>query len=177
MRHPGLLTALTLAWYLALVAWVGPVSRPEPLVLVRPIALASPSEPLDLAVNVLKAADRLYAAQIGYAGQHPPEALAWQVIARSNVADSVFKLLAEFPNRPTQLYALAGVHRTDAAAYRELAARQRALGGSVATVVGCIVSTVPINPLVDQLDRGEWTTELLMGRLITTRPADERAAV
>jgi hypothetical protein len=73
MSRPGLLTALSLAWYLA----------------VSPAIIQ-----LDMALEVLAHADRLYAAQIGYAGTIPAEVSAWQTLSRSTRPDSLFKVLA-----------------------------------------------------------------------------------
>jgi len=166
MQPPGLLSLLTLGWYLFLIALLVPRFHDDRPPAVPPIALQRGRQHLPAAVRVLERADRLYGAQVGYAGQRPPEALAWSAVARSAVAESAFKMLAASPSRPTRLYALAGLHRTDPDAYRGLAATERALGGTVPTVVGCLAQDVPVARIVNEMDEGKWTTELWLGRLM-----------
>jgi hypothetical protein len=100
MSRPGLLTVLTLAWYLAIVVMLrwAPESRPP---VVPPMSPATIQ--LDVALEVLARADRFYAAQIGYAGTTPTEVFAWQRLSRSPRSDSLFKALAASASRPTLL--------------------------------------------------------------------------
>jgi hypothetical protein len=166
MSRPGWLTVLSLAWYLAVMAmmrWT-PEARPP---VVLPISPATVQ--LDVALEVLARADRFYAAQIGYAGTTPAEVRAWQTLSRSSGADSMFKALAGSANRPTLLYGLAGLYRTDTRAYRRLAVEQRLLGGRVSTMIGCIGSDRPIEAVLAEMDRGVWTAEFLTGRLSDRR--------
>jgi hypothetical protein len=162
MSRPGWLTVLTLAWYLAVMAmmrWT-PEARPP---VVPPIPPATVQ--LEVALEVLARAERFYAAQIGYTGTTPVEVHAWQALNRSRGADSMFKALAASANRPTLLYGLAGLYRTDAAAYRRLAVEQRRLGATVPTMIGCIGSDRPIEAVLAEMDRGVWTAEFVSGRL------------
>ena len=166
MSRPGLLTVLSLAWYLAVMAMMrwAPEARPP---VVPPISPASIQ--LDLALEVLARADRLYAAQIGYAGTTPAEVHAWQTLGRSTRADSLFKVLAGSANRPTAVYGLAGLYQTDAAAYQRLAVEQRRLGGMVPTMIGCIGNDLSIEAVLREMDRGIWSAEFTAGRLSDRR--------
>jgi hypothetical protein len=162
MSRPGLLTALSLAWYLAVMAMIrwAPGARPSVVPSMSPATIQ-----LDVALEVLAHADRLYAAQIGYAGTIPAEVSAWQTLSRSTRPDSLFKVLAASANRPTLLYGLAGLYQTDAPAYRRLALEQRRRRGTVPTTIGCIGSDRPIEAVLAEMDRGIWTAEFATGRL------------
>ena len=166
MPRPGLLTAISLGWYLAVMAMMRWTPEPSPPV-IPPISLATVQ--LDVALEVLARADRFYAAQVGYAGTTPAEVQAWQTLSRSSRADSLFKTLAASANRPTLLYGLAGLYRTDARAYRRLATEQRRIGGEVRTVIGCIASDRSIGRVLAEMDRGIWTAEFTRGRLSDRR--------
>jgi hypothetical protein len=166
MSRPGLLSALSLAWYLAVMGMMRWAPEPRPPV-IPPISPATVQ--LDVALEVLARADRLYAAQIGYAGTTPVEVHAWQTVSRSARADSLFKGLAASANRPTLLYGLAGIYQTDARAYRRLALEQRRLGGVVPTMTGCIGGDRPIEAVLAEMDRGVWTAEFTTGRLSDRR--------
>jgi hypothetical protein len=167
MPRPGLITVVSLTWYLAVIAMMrwNPEARPP---VVPPISPATVQ--LDVALEVLTRADRFYAAQIGYAGTTPAEVHAWQRLSRSPGADTLFKALAASTNRPTALYGLAGLYRTDASAYLRLAIEQRLLGGMVPTMIGCIGIDRPVEAVLAEMDRGIWTAEFTTGRLSFARP-------
>ena len=167
MPRPGLLATLALAWYLLLLAWVAPKGNGGER--WSGSATATSGETLKLAMAVLRGTSRLYAAQIGYAGLRPPEALAWQAVARSVKADSLFKALVQTPSPVGQLYGLAGVYWTDTSAYPLLAAHRRSQSGSVSTMVGCIARYVSIAEVVREIDTGRWTAELRVGQLLPHR--------
>jgi hypothetical protein len=166
MPRPGLITVVSLTWYLAVIAMVQwtPAARPP---VVPPISPATVQ--LDVVLEVLTRADRFYGAQIGYAGTTPAEVHAWQTLSRSIRADSLFKVLAASANRPTVLYGLAGLYRTDAQSYRRVAVEQWLRGGMVPTMIGCIGIDRPIEAVLAEMDRGVWTAEFTTGRLSDRR--------
>lgn len=142
------------------------------LVLQSPLArwpeaappVHSTSDPLTLAAAVLRGADRFSSASVGIAAGTPSEVLAWQVIARSPQADSVFGDLLATGSVPTRLYALAGLHMTSPAAYEAGAKRMLIDGGFVSVVRGCVAMDVAVGSIVKELDSGRWTAEFLVGR-------------
>jgi hypothetical protein len=117
-----------------------------------------------LAAEILRTTDRFTSVVVGAAGITSTQALAWRVVFQSPAADSVFTSLLNDATRPGQLFALAGLHIKDHDAYVQGAARQRAQGGEVSTQFGCIVSQQPVAGILDKMDRGEWSSEFLMGR-------------
>jgi hypothetical protein len=137
----------------------------------QPRVLRSPS--VELALEVLGTSDRLYAAQVGYAGLNPPQVLAWRVLLINPRADSLFLDLLDRGTRPGQLYGLAGLRwlrefgRLDPKRYR--AALQRLVSGPademVPTQIGCIGGAQPLRSLLAEVNSGVWGRELLSGRL------------
>ncbi len=133
--------------------------------------------PVELALEVLGASDRLFAAQVGYAGLNPPEVLAWRVLLISPRADSLFFELLNRGTRPGQLYALAGLRwlrefgRLDPKRYS--AALQRLESGPrdemVPTQIGCIGAAQSLRSLLTEVNSGLWGRELLIGRLQSGR--------
>jgi len=121
---------------------------------------------LELAAEVLRTAERFNAAQVGYAGVTPPEALAWRVVMRSQRADSILENIIGTGTRPGQLYALAGLQLVDSATYKTALRRFTRSDEPVPTMIGCIVSTIPLPTLVKEIDSGLWTRELMVGRLM-----------
>ena len=134
-------------------------SAPQVAVRIRPSAL-------ELAAEVLRTAERFNAAQVGYAGVTPPEALAWRVVVRSQRADSILEDIIGTGTRPGQLYALAGLHLVDSATYKTTLRRFTRLDEPVPAMIGCIVSTIPLPTLLKEIDSGLWTRELMVGRLM-----------
>ena len=131
------------------------------------------NSPVELAVEVLANSDRLYAAQVGYAGLNPPQVLAWRIVLISPRADSLFLELIDRSGRPGQLYALAGLRwlreygRLDPRTYR--GALQRLSSGPademVLTQVGCMGAAESRVSLIKEVNSGLWGRELLTGRL------------
>jgi xanthine/CO dehydrogenase XdhC/CoxF family maturation factor len=126
----------------------------------------SSDNPVHLAAEILRHTDRFASVAVGPAGITSTQVLAWRVVFQSPAADSVFRSLLSDGTRAGQLYALAALFINDHAAYLEGAARQRALGGDVATQFGCIGSQQPVAAILDEMDRGQWSAELLAGRLL-----------
>ncbi|HEV8265031.1 MAG TPA: hypothetical protein VGQ06_08765 [Gemmatimonadales bacterium] len=129
----------------------------------------STSDPQALAAAVLRDADRFSSASVGITGVTPPEVLAWQVVARSEQGDSVFRHLLATGSVPTRLYALAGLRLTNPAAYAAGAKRMRIDGGFVSVVRGCIVMDVAVDSVLDEIRDGRWTAEFLAGRSLPDR--------
>jgi hypothetical protein len=125
---------------------------------------ATSPDPLALAAAVLLNTNEFASFAVGVAGTTSTQALAWRVIMQSPAADSVFKGLLAVASRPGQLYALAGLRLIDSAAYARGAAYQRSLGGEVSTLFGCIGGRQSVAAILDGMDRGVWTRELLVGR-------------
>ena len=131
------------------------------------------SPTVELALEVLAESDRLYAAQVGFAGVNPPQLLAWRVILLNPHADSLLFELINRSARPGQLYALAGLRwlrdygRLDPNRYN--AALQRLKSGPddemVLTQIGCIGGSQSIRSLLVEVDSGLWGRKLLTGRL------------
>ena len=131
------------------------------------------NSPVELALEVLGNSDRLYAAQVGYAGLNPPQVLAWRVILISPRADSLFYDLLSRATRPGQLYALAGLRwlseygRLDPERYSS--ALQRLESGPpdemVLTQIGCMGGAQTFKSLLREVRSGLWGRELLTGRL------------
>ncbi len=160
-----------LAYSVAVVALVIP-DRDVFRLPVTESSLADPPLRLRLAAEVLRTAERLQAAQVGYAGMTPVEVLAWRVVLQSEQADSLFRDLLRSGTRPGQLYALAGlrflvdIHRSDVGAYRSASQRLAQSRERVPTTIGCILSAAPLGSLVHEIDAGAWTDEFLAGRLL-----------
>jgi hypothetical protein len=152
-RHLGL--AVVAVWF---VSPLVPFHSPMPeLIPLRPTRV-------HLAVQTLKDADRLCAAQIGYSGLAPSELLAWRIIVHTPGRDSIFAELIRSPSRVTQLYGLIGLKLTNQDLY-EVAARGLALDQSlVPTTIGCIVSDSHMADVLVQIREGIWTREFLTGR-------------
>jgi len=166
--------AVLLGYSYAVTAAV--LGRVEPSrVPTQPKPLRNP--PVELAIEVLSASDRLFAAQVGYAGLNPPQVLAWRVLLISPHADSLFSELLDRGTRPGQLYALAGLRwlrefgRLDPKRYS--AALQRLESGPrdemVPTQIGCIGGAQSLRSLLAEVTSGLWGRELLSGRLQSGR--------
>jgi hypothetical protein len=141
------------------------------LILRRPVddapavsSTPSNADRVHLAAEILRNTDRFASVAVGAAGITSTQALAWRVVFQSPAADSVFQSLLSDATRPGQLYALAGLFINDHAAYVQGAVRQRTQGGVVSTQFGCIVSQQPVAGILDEMDRGDWSSEFLVGR-------------
>ena len=147
-------------------------------VLFRGVASTSarPAEPrrasaVELAAEVLRSSDRLYAAQVGYGGFNPPQVLAWRIVLLSPRADSIFMDLLRSGTRPGQLYGLAGLRwlqeigNLDRGSYEAAARGLRTSEEMVPTLIGCIGAPQSVKTLVTEIDSGIWSRELLTGRL------------
>src|SRR6266516_85413 len=75
------------------------------------------SQPLALAVAILRTSDHFTSAGIGYAGVTPNEVLAWRLIFKRPDADSLFQDLLNTATVAGQLYALAGLRFSNSGAF------------------------------------------------------------
>ena len=143
--------------------WLVPrvVAIYEPLPLFMPV----PASKVELAMVTLRQSERLYAAQIGYAGIAPAELLAWRLIWYRRDADSLFLELTRGPSRVGQAYGLIGLYTVNRELYQK--ARQAAArdGSTVPTMVGCIGWDQPMATLLGEIDQGVWSREFVSGRL------------
>jgi hypothetical protein len=164
-RH--MVPVASLAWSFGVIAVVlhSPTVR-QPVAV--PHATASlAGDPVALAVSYLTHADRFYAASVGYAGITPPQVLAWQIIYRSpHAAETFRRLTGDGSTLAGQLYGLAGLYFLDSAAYRSAMIGLRAKGGVVSTMQGCIVSDEQLGLILSEIDKGEWSREFVVGRLL-----------
>lgn len=151
--------AVTVA-VLWLVAPVPPLAAPVPA-----LRAGSPLK-IDLAVATLRQADRLYAAQVGYAGLAPAELLAWRLIAHAPARDSLFLALTRSPSRVAQLYGLIGLHASSRDLYRPVASALARDGSTVPVMVGCEAGDQPMPTVLAEIERGVWSREFLTGRLL-----------
>ena len=134
---------------------------------VSPPTRSTVADPVALAAAILRRTDRFASVGVGFAGIASVQALAWRVVFQSGAADSVFTSLLLDATRPGQLYALAGLYFVDRPRYAHAAAQQRALGGEVATQLGCVGSLQSVSGILDQMDRGYWSAHFLAAREAT----------
>jgi hypothetical protein len=128
------------------------------------------SQPLALAIAVLRTSDHFTSAGIGYTGITPNEVLAWRVIFNRPDADSIFQDLLNTSTAAGQLYALAGLRFSNSGAFSKAAARLQGKLSLVQTVRGCIVSTQTVAEVVGEIRQGDWVREFIAGRLIPANP-------
>jgi hypothetical protein len=159
-----LLPALTLAWYLGLVAILGMPRRPQLEVGQTP-AMPPVEAPIELAVDVLSRATALKSAAIGLGGSLPIEVLAWRMLVEAPASDSLFlQVFRQSRTHAGKLWALAGLRVVAAAEFERNAASLEVSGGEVETVVGCIVGTRPVGGVIKELRRFEWVREYFRGQ-------------
>jgi hypothetical protein len=120
-----------------------------------------------LAEAYLATADRLYAAQVGFAGITPPQVLAWRIILQDPGAEAVFRRLLQVGTRPAKVYALAGLEWLESTAYPKAAAQLRAEGGDIQVTIGCVPSTQPLALVLDQIAEGHWATEFVLSKTLS----------
>ena len=138
-----------------------PPAPPPPNLARRIAPPQAADEPPGLALSILRGSDRFVSARVGPTGMISKEGLAWRVLFESPARDSLFKALLASDSRPAQLYALAGLFLTDHDAYVRGAAHQRAEGGDVATLYGCIGGRGAVTDILREMDGGMWTRQFL----------------
>jgi hypothetical protein len=161
MSSRGVVQLASLAWsfgVVALVVHVMPLqSRPG-----STIPIQAP-QPLDMAVAILRNADRFSSAGVGYAGLTPNEVMAWRVIFFRADAESIFKNLLETATPAGQLYALAGLRFSNSRVFSRTAARLEGRRDLVQTVRGCIAGRQTFAELVVEIKNGDWVRDYIRG--------------
>ena len=158
----------SLAWSFAVIALVlksgfFDPSTPSPSPSPQPTG----DQRLAMPVDVLTHAEGFYAASVGFAGMTPNEVLAWRAIAQSTDHQALFERLFMSASLPGRLYALAGLWLGDRAEFDRAARQLRANGGSVRTMRGCIMAEASVASLVAEIEKGNWSREFIMGRLLS----------
>ena len=121
---------------------------------------------LALPYDILDRAEGFYSAAVGYAGFAPNEVLAWRVISQSPRGQATFQELFRTASVPGKLYALAGLWLGDRDEFQRAAKALVAQGGTVRTMRGCIVAEESVARLVEEIEKGSWSREFLVGRTV-----------
>jgi hypothetical protein len=121
------------------------------------------SQPLDIAVAILRNAERFSSAGVGYAGLTPNEVMAWRVVFFRGDAESTFKNLLETATPAGQMYALAGLRFGKPDVFTRAATRLEGRLDRVQTVRGCIGGSETIAELVAEIRKGDWVREYIAG--------------
>jgi hypothetical protein len=159
-RGTVLLGALLWSYGVLLVVLKSPTMTGQPV--VNPVPTP---DRITLAIAILQAAPSLSSAAVGLAGITPTEALAWRTLLQDPEAGKRFKDLLASASPAGRLYALMGLQLTDREYYGQARKRLVLQGGTVRTFRGCIVSTERVADVVQEIDTGRWTSELLAGRV------------
>jgi len=161
MVRRSIVPLASLAWSFGIVALVlrhlPATTQPQ----VNPIHQSS--TPADMAIAILRNADRFSSAGVGYAGITPNEVMAWRVIFFRADADSSFQKLLDTATPAGQLYALAGLRFRNDAAFARAAAKFEGRQDRIQTVRGCIVGTSTVAELVSEIRKGDWVRDYLRG--------------
>ena len=115
-----------------------PVSRPE----IRAL------DAVRRAYDLLLTTEEFASAHVDVAGTPSCQALAFQELLDSRMADSAFKRLLKEATIEGQLYALSGLYFTDPSAFEVQVERYSQMTELVTTHFGCVLSVQPVAAIV-----------------------------
>jgi hypothetical protein len=98
--------------------------------------------------------------RIGAAGITPGHLTAWRELLVLENGDECFKNLVAHATLAGQLYGLAGVYFTDQAGLETLATPYRTHGGTVMTIITCVVGEIPVREIVERIVSGALPKQL-----------------
>ncbi|HRJ08897.1 MAG TPA: hypothetical protein PK490_13075 [Prosthecobacter sp.] len=127
--------------------------------------LLPPSEVGRIAVAQLAKADRFSFGGVGVAGSIPErEDWFFAILSSRHSARLFYDLFEQSTTTEARLYALAGLHLTDSASFRDCAARFAKEGSRVQTQGGCIASDCTAAEAVAAVERGDVERYLKLRR-------------
>jgi len=168
MIGPRVVPLASLIWSFGVVALV----VPRMTALREPVTAEpnQPSQPLDIALAILRNAERFSSAGVGVAGITPNEVMAWRVISFRADAESTFLKLLDTGTPAGQLYALAGLRFRNDSVFARKASRFKARADQVQTIRGCIGGAATFGELVAEITKGDWVRDYLRGSDYPLRP-------
>jgi hypothetical protein len=142
--------------------------------MLFPVDLDCGLQPRGCAIAQLVKAREFWGAE-PWEGHLATPVLAWQELFRHPDAAGAFAKILREGSPAGQLYALAGLYRSDSATFDRAIPQYLASRDSVSALISCAPSREAIAQLTAEIARGAWTKELTVGHPVAGRHRPECA--